>query len=239
MDNSRRQTGLTRLGMAPAPHPPRNAEAVPKQTPFTEHLLIGGLFQESGDHPVFLTRMDVHSALVNSAAMRAAGITADTPDPVGGSIERDAHGNPTGILRFNTFPPSPSPPPAVAYLTLRFLPHFRCYSFGRATLLIADAFSADGTPEVTVHLPRETQGCCNNAHQVCDAPANSGGQGCSSAGCDRLPPGAHPTCPCPHSRPWLREAREGDVCGQSLNPILRSAGAAAREVDAALDLHSV
>jgi len=52
------------------------------------------------DVPVFLNRMDGHSALVNSAALRAAGIDANgPPDPKGGEIVRDPHtGEPTGIL---------------------------------------------------------------------------------------------------------------------------------------------
>ena len=51
------------------------------------------------DTPVFLYRYDIHSGLANSAALRLAGITAQTPDPPGGVIVRDARGNPTGILR--------------------------------------------------------------------------------------------------------------------------------------------
>ena len=35
---------------------------------------------------------------MNSAALKAAGITSATKDPVGGKIERDANGNPTGLL---------------------------------------------------------------------------------------------------------------------------------------------
>lgn len=50
------------------------------------------------DHPVFVTRVDGHAALANSAAMRAAGITAATKDPDGGKIVRDANGNPTGVF---------------------------------------------------------------------------------------------------------------------------------------------
>jgi len=55
----------------------------------------------TGDRPLFLSRMDGHSALVNSAALRLAGITKDGPeDPVGGVIDRDPQtGEPTGILR--------------------------------------------------------------------------------------------------------------------------------------------
>jgi predicted amidohydrolase YtcJ len=50
------------------------------------------------DHPVWLRRVDGHAGVANSAAMRAAGVTASTPDPEGGRIIRDAGGNPTGVF---------------------------------------------------------------------------------------------------------------------------------------------
>ncbi|WP_207457000.1 amidohydrolase [Herbiconiux sp. SYSU D00978] len=50
------------------------------------------------DVPVFLDANDLHSVWVNSAALRAMGITADTPDPLGGRISRDATGAPAGML---------------------------------------------------------------------------------------------------------------------------------------------
>jgi len=55
----------------------------------------------SPDNPIFLTRMDGHQALVNSAALRLAGIDVDgPPDRVGGEIERDrVTREPTGILK--------------------------------------------------------------------------------------------------------------------------------------------
>lgn len=49
-------------------------------------------------NPVYLPAKSGHAAWVNSAAMRAAGITAQTPDPAGGGLLRDEHGQPTGIL---------------------------------------------------------------------------------------------------------------------------------------------
>jgi predicted amidohydrolase YtcJ len=49
-------------------------------------------------HPVYLTRVDGHSAWVNRAALAAAGIDASTPDPAGGAIVRDASGAATGLL---------------------------------------------------------------------------------------------------------------------------------------------
>jgi predicted amidohydrolase YtcJ len=48
--------------------------------------------------PVYLDSLDVHAAWVNSAALAAAGITRETPDPFGGRIVRDAAGRPTGLL---------------------------------------------------------------------------------------------------------------------------------------------
>lgn len=51
------------------------------------------------DNPVVFTDISGHSSWTNSAALRLAGITRDTPDPEGGIIERDANGEPTGILR--------------------------------------------------------------------------------------------------------------------------------------------
>lgn len=50
------------------------------------------------DRPVFLFNRDVHGAWVNSRALELGGITADTPDPADGRIERDADGVPTGCL---------------------------------------------------------------------------------------------------------------------------------------------
>ena len=50
------------------------------------------------NNPVYLTRVDGHAAMVNKAALDAAGVTKDTKDPEGGRIIRDPQGNPTGVL---------------------------------------------------------------------------------------------------------------------------------------------
>jgi predicted amidohydrolase YtcJ len=50
------------------------------------------------DIPVYLFANDYHSCWVNSAALVTLGITRDTPDPIGGRIERDADGHATGML---------------------------------------------------------------------------------------------------------------------------------------------
>jgi predicted amidohydrolase YtcJ len=51
--------------------------------------------------PVWVSRLDGHMALANSVALRAAGVTRATADVDGGTIVRDANGEPTGILKDN------------------------------------------------------------------------------------------------------------------------------------------
>jgi predicted amidohydrolase YtcJ len=51
------------------------------------------------DTPVWVNRYDGHESLANSLTLKLAKIDAKTPDPPGGQIVRDAHGNPTGVLR--------------------------------------------------------------------------------------------------------------------------------------------
>ncbi len=52
-----------------------------------------------GDRPVYLTNRDHHGAWVNSRALALAGITADTPDPADGRIDREPGGAPGGGLQ--------------------------------------------------------------------------------------------------------------------------------------------
>jgi predicted amidohydrolase YtcJ len=68
---------------------------------FTEHRYINrhDLDAVSPDNPVYLDHVSGHLAVVNSAALTLAGIMRDTPDPNGGVIEKDASGEPTGIVK--------------------------------------------------------------------------------------------------------------------------------------------
>jgi len=50
-------------------------------------------------HPVFVMRLDGHTALANSLAMQLAGVDKNTPDVEGGVILRDSEGNPTGVFQ--------------------------------------------------------------------------------------------------------------------------------------------
>jgi hypothetical protein len=53
----------------------------------------------SPNHPVYLKHVSGHLGVANNAAFKLANITKDTHDPQGGVIERDASGEPTGILK--------------------------------------------------------------------------------------------------------------------------------------------
>ncbi len=67
------------------------------------------------NHPVWVSRLDGHMALANGAAMRAAGVTTQTPDVAGGTIVRGVNGEPTGVFKDNAqaiidrVVPDPSP----------------------------------------------------------------------------------------------------------------------------------
>ncbi|MFN9460820.1 MAG: amidohydrolase [Acidobacteriota bacterium] len=77
---------------------------------FPDHT---ALTQAAPDRPVLLTRVDGHAAWVNRKALAVAGITKETPDPMGGKIVRDAQGEATGILidRAQGLVSSKIPPP--------------------------------------------------------------------------------------------------------------------------------
>lgn len=71
-----------------------------------DHEMWGGelprkdwIDEVTGDIPVFVTRMDSHMALANSAALELAGIDSASAAPEGGEIVKDADGEPTGILK--------------------------------------------------------------------------------------------------------------------------------------------
>ncbi|WP_434136651.1 amidohydrolase [Pseudomonas luteola] len=53
--------------------------------------------QAAPDTPVFILHL-YDRALLNRAALRVVGYTRDTPNPPGGEIQRDANGEPTGML---------------------------------------------------------------------------------------------------------------------------------------------
>ena len=60
------------------------------------------LDEAAPENPVVLTRSCFHVLVANSAALEAAGIAADTPDPEGGKIGRYEDGEPNGLLYENS-----------------------------------------------------------------------------------------------------------------------------------------
>jgi predicted amidohydrolase YtcJ len=74
---------------------------------FTEHQFaekrlptLDEINQVAPETPVFILHL-YDRALLNAAALRVVGYTKDTPNPPGGEIQRDAQGNPTGLLLAN------------------------------------------------------------------------------------------------------------------------------------------
>jgi predicted amidohydrolase YtcJ len=67
-------------------------------------IVPGGMFDAAwldaavADRPVMLRAWDYHTVWVNSAALKAAGITSDTPEPELGRIVRRPDGSPLGTL---------------------------------------------------------------------------------------------------------------------------------------------
>ncbi len=68
------------------------------------------------ERPAFLVSYDGHTGWANSLALRLAGVTRETTDPKDGAIERDAKGEPTGVLKEGAMG-------LVARLVPQLLPH--------------------------------------------------------------------------------------------------------------------
>jgi predicted amidohydrolase YtcJ len=87
-------------------------------------------------HPVWLTRVDGHAALVNARALQILGIDANTKDPSGGRFLRDAEGRPSGVLVDNAMDVRdrlPAPPPAEIQRWLTAAGR-HCVAFGLTTV---------------------------------------------------------------------------------------------------------
>ena len=87
-------------------------------------------------HPVWLTRVDGHAALVNARALQILGIDASIKDPSGGRFLRDAAGHPSGVLVDNAMDVRdrlPAPPPAEVQRWLAAAGR-HCVAFGLTTV---------------------------------------------------------------------------------------------------------
>src|SRR6478609_3576816 len=134
----------------------------------------------TGNHPAIFNRVDGHIAIANSAALKVAGVTAQSPDPHGGKIDRDDKGEPTGILRETAMgavfqkipPPSPAQRRKAAELALQdaarwgitsaqdnsdwedFLTYEQMEKEGKLTLRIAEWLPFDAPPDQLLHARR-------------------------------------------------------------------------------------
>jgi len=72
-----------------------NEATLPERRHPTRH----DLDQASTAHPIALTRTCGHMIVANTRALELAGITRNTPNPPGGVIVRDEHGDPTGLVQ--------------------------------------------------------------------------------------------------------------------------------------------
>jgi predicted amidohydrolase YtcJ len=63
------------------------------------YITAADLDKAAPDNPVYLTHTTGHYGVANSLAMKLSGVTKDTADPPGGTIDRDKDGNPTGVMK--------------------------------------------------------------------------------------------------------------------------------------------
>jgi len=63
------------------------------------YITAADLDKAAPDNPVYLTHTTGHYGVANSLALKLSNVTKDTPDPPGGTIDRDKDGNPTGVMK--------------------------------------------------------------------------------------------------------------------------------------------
>ena len=71
---------------------------IEKKWPEARFPTLEELDEISNEKPIALERADGHAIIVNSLALKLAGIDRNTPDPIGGKIDKDQKGEPNGVL---------------------------------------------------------------------------------------------------------------------------------------------
>jgi predicted amidohydrolase YtcJ len=97
------------------------------------YIYASDLDAVSPDHPVWLTHTTGHYGAANSLALKLAGITKDTPDPPGGTIDRRPDGTPTGVLK-----------EAAASLVARLVPPVTAEQWQEAMGSLSREFNEEG-----------------------------------------------------------------------------------------------
>lgn len=97
------------------------------------YITAADLDKAAPRNPVWLTHTTGHYGVGNSAALKLAGITRTTPDPPAGTIDRDAQGQPTGVLK-----------EAATGLVTRLIPPYTREQQLQGILRIIGDFNAEG-----------------------------------------------------------------------------------------------
>ena len=113
----------------------------------------------SGNHPIAISRLDGHMILANSMALKLAGINNTTASPNGGTIVKDANGNPTGVLKDNAQDMvfNVMPPPSQQELDETFL-RAQQYALSLGVTQVNDMGSFGGYPEIETYRRAEKNG---------------------------------------------------------------------------------
>lgn len=112
----------------------------------------------SPNHPVLITRTDLHLGLANTEALRRAGITADVEDPPGGQFDRDANGL-TGIVRDTALARVQSAIPAPSQDALHAaLLRAQAHAFSMGITQVHDMGSLGGWADLAVYRESESRG---------------------------------------------------------------------------------
>lgn len=97
------------------------------------YVLASDLDQVAPNNPVWLTHTTGHYGAANSLALKLAGVTTETKDPPAGTIDRDASGNPTGVLK-----------EAATQLVLSKVPKYTREQMKAGLLKVIDDFHREG-----------------------------------------------------------------------------------------------
>ncbi|HLK63639.1 MAG TPA: amidohydrolase family protein [Bryobacteraceae bacterium] len=120
------------------------------------YIYASDLDQVSPNNPVWLTHSTGHYGVANTAALKLAGVTRDTQAPNAGTIDRDANGNPTGVLKES----------AMSLVTRR-MPRFTHEQERDGLLKIIHDFNQEGM--TAVKYPSIGQGQWDLLREVLDA----------------------------------------------------------------------
>jgi hypothetical protein len=132
---------IERLRERAASTPPggwvRGVKYQPTSLAERRHPTRHDLDQATTQHPVLVRHLSGHVLAANSRALDLAGIARATPDPSGGRIDRDQHGEPTGVLR-----------EAAMELVHAVLPPVPVEEYKQAVRVAGEIFLANGVTSV-------------------------------------------------------------------------------------------